>query len=168
MTCFKNSLSKGSLFRSFYIKLFFFVYSLYKDTYGQFTDNSWEKKDSASDIIYGVLFSTVLWITASKKHGWVDYFTPLAPLQKKSPIQCKRQIKKWSRTNKKKNFRWCIFFSIREPVPFTISIHWLLFYWLTHTCTHIKSHVPTVATLPSLVTAVTYSYKQPHRVRKLN
>lgn len=40
MTCFKNSLSKGSLFRSFYIKLFFFVYSLYKDTYGQFTDNS--------------------------------------------------------------------------------------------------------------------------------
>lgn len=37
---FKNSLSKGSLFRSFYIKLFFFVYSLYKDTYGQFTDNS--------------------------------------------------------------------------------------------------------------------------------
>lgn len=168
MTCFKNSLSKGSLFRSFYIKLFF-VYSLYKDTYGQFTDNSWEKKrHSASDIIYGVLFSTVLWITASKKHGWVDYFTPLAPLQKKVLFNARDKLKNDHELIRKRISGDVFFFSIREPVPFTISIHWLLFYWLTHTCTNIKSHVTTVATLPSLVTAVTYSYKQPHRVRKLN
>lgn len=121
----------------------------------------------------GYSSATVLQITASKNIGGL-IISPLSDPSKKSPIPfkicCKRQIKNDHKLIRKGILGNVFFFPLGNR-RLSQSVY-IDFYGQTlahtHTCTYMKSPVPIVDTLPSVVTAVTYSYKQPHRVRKWN